>query len=109
MDYMILDSAGNALASFDDELEARATLHSIVAVDPDAADEVVLLAYNDEGIPVGEALAAFDCPPPVVVEPSLFIAARFTEAFVRRVSKDQRRYVDSSGPAWEPRTTPTPA
>jgi hypothetical protein len=110
MDYMILDSAGNALASFEDELDARATLHAIVAVEPEAAEHVVLLAYNDEGMPVGDAMSAFDCPPAVIVEPSVFLARRFTDALVRRVSKDQRRYVDASGPVWEPdvHAAPTP-
>ena len=52
MDYVILDSAGNALASFYDEMTARATLHAIAAVEPEAAEHVVLLAYGDDGVPV---------------------------------------------------------
>jgi hypothetical protein len=99
MDYMIIDSAGNTLASFEDELDARAALHAMVAVEPEAAEHVVLLAYNEEGMPVGEAVAAFDCPPPVTVEPSTFLIARLTEAIVRRVSKDQTQYVNMSAPA----------
>ena len=102
MDYMILDSTGNALASFDDELTARATLHAIVAVEPDAAEHVVLLAYDDQGMPAGDALTVVDCPPPVSVEPSEFLQPWLTDALVRRVSKEQRRYVGASGPAWEP-------
>ena len=36
---MILDNAGNAIASFDDEMTARATIHAIVRIEPEAADE----------------------------------------------------------------------
>jgi hypothetical protein len=102
MDYMILDSAGNALASFEDELTARATLHAIAAVDPDAAEHVALLAYDDAGMPVGDALTVVDCDPPVSVEPSLFVSVRTTEALIRRVSRDQKRYVPLSLPIWRP-------
>jgi hypothetical protein len=102
MDYMILDSAGNALAAFDDELTARATLHAMAAVDPESAEHVALLTYDDSGMPVGEAVTVVDCEPPVSVEPSLFVSARTTEAWIRRVSRDQRRYVSPSPPVWRP-------
>jgi hypothetical protein len=103
MDYMILDSAGNALAAFEDELTARATLHAIVALEPDAAEHIVLLAYDEQGMPVGEALSVEDCDPPVSVEPSEFVLTRSTQAVIRRVTSQQRRYVASSVPVWDDR------
>lgn len=63
VDYLILDSAGNAVACFEDEVKARATVHAIVAVEPEAADSLVLLAYDEDGLPVGNAVRAVDVPP----------------------------------------------
>lgn len=93
MQYMILDSAGNALDSFDDELTAHATLHSMIRFEPDAADDVFLLAYDDDGMPVGEALSVFDVPAPVFVEPSPFLEpARLTTGLVRTRKLAQTRF-----------------
>lgn len=94
MEYMILDSAGNALASFEDEATARATLHAMVMVEPDAADETVLLAYDDGGMPVGEALFAWDVSPAVTVQPSDFVLPRMSHTFVRHAPRrETNRYV----------------
>ena len=94
MEYMILDSAGNALASFEDEASARATLHAMAMVEPDAADEIALLAYDEEGMPVGEALFAWDLSPAVTVEPSHFVLLRGSRTFVRRAPRGEtNRYV----------------
>ena len=60
MDYMILDSAGNALASFQDEETAHATLYAMSQVEPLAAEDVALIAYGDDGLPVGEAMFIAD-------------------------------------------------
>jgi hypothetical protein len=109
MDYMILDSAGNALASFNDETTARATLHAIAAVEPEAAEHVVLLAYDDEGMPIGEALTVLDCPPAVTIEPSSFVQGSQTRALVRRVSRAQTRYVVQVVDARLRRDAPAPA
>ncbi len=98
MEYMILDSGGNALASFTDETTARATLHAIVRVDPDAADYVVLLAYGDDGMPVGDAMGAIDVPPTFSVEPSEFLLPRLTDALVRRIPRSSTRYVGTTLP-----------
>lgn len=70
MDYMILDTAGNALASFDDEVTAYAAIHAMVALERETAEHVVLLAYGDDGIPVGDALRVWDVPLPVTVHAS---------------------------------------
>jgi hypothetical protein len=65
---MILDSAGNAIASFTDEMTARATIHAIIRIEPESADELVLLAYDDDGMPVGQAQTFFDVPPAVTID-----------------------------------------
>ena len=93
MEYMILDDGGNALAAFADETTARATLHAIVRAEPDAADHVVLLAYNDEGMPVGQALHIVDVPAPFTVEPSQFLVPHLTDALVRQIPRTNTRYV----------------
>jgi hypothetical protein len=54
--YVILDSTGNLVDSFDTEAEAHAELERIVKQDPDAADEYAMIQYDDHGHPVGEAL-----------------------------------------------------
>lgn len=73
MDYMILDSAGNALASFQDEETAHATLYAMSQVEPLAAEDVALIAYGDDGLPVGEAMFIADAPLPVTFEDSVFV------------------------------------
>jgi hypothetical protein len=60
---MIFDSAGNAINSFDDEVAARAALRAIAEREPTAADDVLLISYDDDGNPVGEAVTAEDLPP----------------------------------------------
>jgi hypothetical protein len=92
MQYMILDSFGNALASFDDDATARATLHAMVAVEPDSAEHVVLLDYDDEGMPVGEAKTVFDVPLAVTVEPSEYLISVVTKAAVRGGIRRQTMY-----------------
>lgn len=64
MDYMILDSRGDAVATFDDETAARATLRAIAQSEPDVASDLVMIAYDDDGMPVGEAVTAADLPLP---------------------------------------------
>ena len=58
--YVILDSTANLVESFDQEQEARLALEDIARQDPSSADEYVLLTYDDDGEPVGEALTASD-------------------------------------------------
>jgi hypothetical protein len=93
MEYMILDDGGNALAAFADETTARATLHAIVRAEPEAVDYVVLLAYDDDGMPVGEAMRVADVPAPFTVEPSQFLLPRLTDALVRQIPRTSTRYV----------------
>ena len=58
MHFMIMDEAANAVDSFGDRNEAARALEAIVADDPAAADSLLLLAYDDDGNPVGEAIVA---------------------------------------------------
>jgi hypothetical protein len=99
MDYMILDSTGNALASFQDEWTARATMHAMVKVEPEAADHIVLLGYDDSGMPVGEALSIGDVPPPVSVESSLAgLVQPLTDVATRVTSRTlYRGFVPAAG------------
>jgi hypothetical protein len=103
MDYAILDSAGNTLASFaDDELAARAILHAMVAIEPDAAEHLALLSYDDDGLPAGPALSFYDCPPPVTIAPSPVLQPRGTDALLHRIIGNQRRYVAPAEPILRP-------
>ncbi len=55
MTYVILDSSANLVDSFDREEEAYEALREIVRLDPDSAEEYVLIAYADDtGLPVGD-------------------------------------------------------
>jgi hypothetical protein len=92
MQFLILDRLGNAVAAYDDEGTARANLHAIVEVEPEAADEIVLVQYDDDGMPVGEPVTAYDAPLPVTVRAPEYVLERSTTATVRRVTKAQRRY-----------------
>lgn len=54
--YVIVDSTGNLVESFDDEREARATLEQIVGEAPEAAEHLALVTYDEHGEPVGDAI-----------------------------------------------------
>ena len=60
MDYMIIDSTGNALGAYEDEIEAHAALRQIAETEPAAAD-VALLSYVN-GVAVGEAMTPANLP-----------------------------------------------
>jgi len=99
MEFMILDSAGNALAAFDDQLLARAALHAMVAVEPDAAEHVAMLAYDDEGMPVGDAVMAIDVPPPVAFLDSTLVVNQITCGLIREPERARTRYIPAVTPA----------
>lgn len=67
MRYLILDSMGNAVDAFRTRVAAHATLRAIVDEEPDAADALVILAYDDAGRPAGEPITFDDLPPAVRV------------------------------------------
>ena len=96
MEFMILDSAGNALAAFDDQLLARAVLHSMVAIEPEAAEHVAMLSYDDEGMPVGEAVMAIDVPAPVALADSTFVVSQITSGLLREPQRARTQYVPAS-------------
>jgi hypothetical protein len=60
MNYVILDSTANLVDSFDDETQARAALEAIVRLDPRSAGEYALIAYDEDGQPVGDAVLGSD-------------------------------------------------
>src|SRR4051794_7369555 len=70
MYFTILDDATNAVDTFTDEGEAVAALSRIVGADPDAAEHLLLLRYDDDGSPVGEAQEARVVAPASVLSPT---------------------------------------
>jgi hypothetical protein len=64
MYFVILDSTGNLVESFDDETSARNALERMVHEDPEAADHLALLTYDAQGEPVGDAITVSAPSPP---------------------------------------------
>lgn len=60
MDFMILDSAGNAVESFDSERQAVRALVDMAEADSSAALHLAVLAFEDDGEPVGDPLTVAD-------------------------------------------------
>jgi hypothetical protein len=58
MHYALLSSTGNLIDSYEDESKARAALQRIVDADPDNAEDVALMTYGDNGMPVGDPVFA---------------------------------------------------
>jgi hypothetical protein len=56
MTYSIFDSTGNLIDAFDDRDAAVAALTAIVRAEPGAADDVFLVAQDDQGEFVGETI-----------------------------------------------------
>jgi hypothetical protein len=56
MTYSIFTSTGNLVDAFDDRDAALALLTDIVRSEPEAADDVFLVAQDDEGNFVGETI-----------------------------------------------------
>jgi hypothetical protein len=56
MTYSIFASTGNLIDAFDDREAALAALTAIVRVEPDSADEVFLVAQDEDGHFVGETV-----------------------------------------------------
>jgi len=55
MHYVISDSEGNTLDTFREERKAEQALLAMVADEPEGAKELLLLAHEDDGSPVGSA------------------------------------------------------
>lgn len=63
MNWMLLDEAGNAFGTYDNEVAAFVAFRSLVVDEgPEVADHVLLLAYDEAGQPVGDALTFGDLP-----------------------------------------------
>ncbi len=56
MTYSIFSSTGNLIDAFDNRDAAVAALSAIVRADPDAADDVFLVAQDDLGKFVGDTI-----------------------------------------------------
>jgi hypothetical protein len=64
MTYAILYiENGDFVADFDSEDAARAALHDFLLDDPTVRDRVGLLAFRDDGLPVGDPLSANELLP----------------------------------------------
>ena len=56
MTYSIFSSTGNLIDAFDNRDAAVAALSAIVRADPEAADDVFLIAQDDQGELVGDTI-----------------------------------------------------
>ncbi len=54
MHYVLLSSTGNLIEAHDSEADARAALSPIVQAEPEVAEDVALIVYDDDGMPVGD-------------------------------------------------------
>ena len=68
MDYMLVDSTGNALDAFQDESLAIKAFAQLLNEDNAAAREVVLLAFDERGVAVGEPIVGADILPEAAVQ-----------------------------------------
>jgi hypothetical protein len=58
MHYVLLSSTGNLIDSYEEEAEARVALQRIIDAEPNAAEDVALMTYGDDGMPVGDPVFA---------------------------------------------------
>jgi hypothetical protein len=49
MNYSIFDNSGNLMGSYSDEETAQAALREMADADPNAANEIALFAFDEEG------------------------------------------------------------
>lgn len=54
MHYVPLSSTGSLIDPYESESGARAALQRIVDAEPEAAHNVSLIVYGDDGMPVGD-------------------------------------------------------
>jgi hypothetical protein len=67
MYYVLIDSTGNLIESYSDEGVAMAELARIVKEDPVSADDVAMLKYGIDGLPVGDAVQLSDSASPMTL------------------------------------------
>lgn len=58
MNYVLLSGTGNLIDSYGEEAAARAALQRIVDGEPQAAEDVALMTYDEKGQPVGDPIFA---------------------------------------------------
>jgi hypothetical protein len=63
MDFMIMDSAGNAVESFESDSDATRALLEMAESDERAAKHLALLAFDGDGNVVGDPLTVADLRP----------------------------------------------
>src|SRR5690349_20590223 len=68
MDYMLFDSAGNAIDAFTDEADAHAALRDVLRQEPGTMRDVALLIFDDDGDAVGDVRVAAEPEPDLAVE-----------------------------------------
>lgn len=68
MAFVIMDSTGNALDSFEERDAALAGLRALALDDPCQASDLALLTFDDQGHATDEAVVVADVVPEVVSE-----------------------------------------
>jgi hypothetical protein len=63
MDFMIMDTAGNTIESYDSEVAATRALLAFAQDDDQTATQLAILAFDDEGEAVGDPLTVADLSP----------------------------------------------
>jgi len=71
MDYMLVDSTGNALDAFENEADALKAFVRLLKEDPAVALEVALFTFDERGVVVGEPTVGADLLPEAAVEVEL--------------------------------------
>jgi hypothetical protein len=107
---MIFDSDGEALGAYRSRRAAVAALRALVAADPDAADDLVLISYDKSGCSTGDSLKASDLPPQVSISPSPLVHPVATSLRSTRIKPGVRARNIPVGvggrAAWRRRSTP---
>ncbi len=49
MEFALFDSSGNLISSYSDESEAKSALEEIIAAEPEAAFDIALMTFDDDG------------------------------------------------------------
>ncbi len=71
MDYMLVDSSGNALDAFENEADALKVFARLLKEDKTVALEVALFSFDERGVVVGEPIVGADVLPEAAVEVEL--------------------------------------
>lgn len=58
MHYVLLSSTGNLIDSYEDESAGHSALQRFIDTEPYAAEDVSLMTYGDDGMPIGDPVFA---------------------------------------------------